>query len=581
MSGSAAGDADGAGQTGDPAAGGAGEAGVAGDAAPGDAGGRPLLELRQVHKRFGGVNAVDGVSFTVRRGAVSGLIGPNGAGKTTVVNLVTGQLSPDGGDILLDGAAIGGLRPHQVAARGVARTFQNIRLYRPLSVLENVLAGMHRHRRADGWGQLIPSRRPRPPDRARQQEAFRLLTQVGLDPAKVAHRQSGTLSYGDQRRLEIARALALRPELLLLDEPAAGLNPGEKTQLGDLLGRLQGEDLTVLLIDHDMKLVLSACDDVTVLNFGRRIASGPPAVVAADEAVVTAYLGTGAGTAVEPLDRRSSTSVVAPGAIPIEGGAEASVVPPATALPHAAAAGVSPRGEALLVVEGLAVGYGAVEAVTDVTLSVAEGEIVALIGANGAGKSTVLNTLSGLLRPRRGRAVFGSLDLTRARPPAIVRAGLVQVPEGREILSRLTVEENLLLGGWTRPDHASVAAAVAEMMERFPILRERRRLAAGQLSGGEQQQLAIARALIAAPRLLLLDEPSLGLAPQLAEQVFSLISSIRDTGITVLLVEQNARRALELADRAYVIETGRVVLTGTGDELRDHPLVRQAYLGTG
>jgi ABC-type branched-subunit amino acid transport system ATPase component len=551
----------------------------------------PLLELHEVHKHFGGVKAVDGVSFAVRRGAVSGLIGPNGAGKTTVVNLVTGQLSPDDGAILLDGAAIGGLKPHQVAARGVARTFQNIRLYRPLSVLENVLTGMHRHRRADGWSHLLPSRRPRPPDQARQDEAFRLLTQVGLDPAKVAQRQSGTLSYGDQRRLEIARALALRPELLLLDEPAAGLNPGEKAQLGDLLGRLQAEGLTVLLIDHDMKLVLSVCDDVTVLNFGRRIASGPPAVVAADDAVVTAYLGTGARAGVEPLrvagasatlprlEPGSPTPAVAPGAIPLELGAHAGVAPADSALPNAAASDAA-AADAVLVVEHLAVFYGAVEAVADVSLSVASGEIVALIGANGAGKSTVLNTLSGLLRPRRGTAVFGSLDLTRARPQAIVRAGLVQVPEGREILSRLTVEENLLLGGWTRPERASVGASVEEMMERFPILRERRRLAAGQLSGGEQQQLAIARALIAAPRLLLLDEPSLGLAPQLAEQVFSLIAAIRETGITVLLVEQNARRALELADRAYVIETGRVVLTGTGDELRDHPLVRQAYLGT-
>jgi branched-chain amino acid transport system ATP-binding protein len=546
----------------------------------------PLLALQSVHKHFGGVAAVDGVSFEVRPGAVAGLIGPNGAGKTTVVNLVTGQLAPDDGEIVLDGAPIGGLRPHQVAARGVARTFQNVRLYRTLSVLDNVLAGMHLHRSRDGWGQLIPSRRPRGRDRARQEEAFRLLTLVGLDPARVSHQQSGTLSYGDQRRLEIARALALQPRLLLLDEPAAGLNPAEKSRLGDLLGELRDGGLTVLLIDHDIKLVLGICDDVTVLNFGKRIASGPPAVVAADEAVVTAYLGTGAAS--------DDAAPVAPGAVPDEVSAIVAAEAPDEVAGAAATRAAKPvalvaaaprtqpgeRRPPLLVVESLAVSYGAVQAVTDVTLEVVEGEIVTLIGANGAGKSTVLNTLSGLLRPRRGQARLGSLDLTTARPQAIVRAGLVQVPEGREILARLTVEENLLLGGWARRDRAGTPAAVEEMMTRFPILGQRRRLAAGQLSGGEQQQLAIARALIAGPRLLLLDEPSLGLAPQLVEEVFALIATIRDAGITVLLVEQNARRALELADRAYVIETGRVVLSGTGRELRDHPLVRHAYLGT-
>jgi ABC-type branched-subunit amino acid transport system ATPase component len=517
---------------------------------------RERLELRDVHRSFGGVNAVDGVSFAVAAGSIAGLIGPNGAGKTTVVNLVTGLLTPDDGAILLDGDPIGGLRPHQVAARGVARTFQNIRLYRPLSVLENVLSGMHSHRGAPGWSHLLPSRKPRPEDQARQDEAFRLLTLTGLDPAKVARRQAGTLSYGDQRRVEMARALALRPRLLLLDEPAAGLTPYEKSQLGDLLVYLKGEGLTTVLIDHDTRLVLRVCDSVTVLNFGKRIAWGPPAQVAEDEAVVTAYLGTRASTRAT---LESTTGERSP-----------------------AGRGRAARGVAgpLLTVRDLAVNYGAVEAVTDVSLDVAEGEIVTLIGANGAGKSTVLNTLSGLLRPRRGQARMGDLDLTTARSQTIVRAGLVQVPEGREILSRLTVEENLLLAGWVREDRAEVAASVEAMMERFPILGQRRRVAAGQLSGGEQQQLAIARALVARPRLLLLDEPSLGLAPQLVEEVFSLIADIHADGLTVLLVEQNARRALELADRAYVIETGRVVLSGTGRELRDHPLVQQAYLGT-
>jgi branched-chain amino acid transport system ATP-binding protein len=233
-----------------------------------------------------------------------------------------------------------------------------------------------------------------------------------------------------------------------------------------------------------------------------------------------------------------------------------------------------------LQVEQLAVNYGAVQAVQDVSLEVGEGEIVTLIGANGAGKTTVLNTLSGLQRPRSGGARFGELDLAKASPQQIVRAGLVQVPEGREILSRLSVEDNLLLGGWTRADRAAVGQAVEDMMTRFPILRERRRLAAGLLSGGEQQMLAIARAMIGRPRLLLLDEPSLGLAPQLAEDIFALVQFLREEGTTILLVEQNARRALELADRAYVIETGRVVLSGPAAQLRHDPDVQAAYLGT-
>jgi ABC-type branched-subunit amino acid transport system ATPase component len=529
---------------------------------------RPLLELDEVHKHFGGVRAVDGVSLSVEAGSIAGLIGPNGAGKTTLVSLVAGQLVADRGAIVLDGAAIGGKKPHELAALGVARTFQSIRLYRGLTALDNVIAGMHVHRRPDGPSRLVPRRRPTAADADRQEEAARLLALVGLDPARVSGRLSSTLSYGDQRRLEIARALALRPRLLLLDEPAAGMNPNEKAQIRSLLETLNADGLTILLIDHDTKLVMGVCNRVTVLNFGRCIATGPPGQVADDQEVVAAYLGTG-------TPRSAVQSSPAPRAV--------STCPP------------------LLAVERLSVSYGAIEAVQDISLEVAEGEIVALIGANGAGKSTVLNTLSGLLRPRRGHARFGSLDLGAAAPEAIVRSGLVQVPEGREILGRLTVEENLLLGGWCRADRsgrggnagrdgrfggarrgnrAAVESSVEEMMAKFPILGERRRLPAGQLSGGEQQMLAIARALVARPRLLLLDEPSLGLAPQLVEEVFALVERIRADGITVLLVEQNARRTLELADRAYVIETGRVVLSGTGDELRHDPQVQMAYLGS-
>jgi len=227
----------------------------------------------------------------------------------------------------------------------------------------------------------------------------------------------------------------------------------------------------------------------------------------------------------------------------------------------------------LLEVEDLRVRYGAVEAVHGVSFAVNAGEVTTLIGANGAGKSSTLAAISGLL-PAGGRIRFDGRDIAGAPPHAIVRAGIVQVPEGREILARMTVEENLLMGlrGRARSDLDSA-------YERFPILGERRALLAGSLSGGEQQMLAIARALLARPRLLLLDEPSLGLAPLIVKRVFDTLADLRRQGVTMLLVEQNALRALRLADRAFVMELGKLVMRGTGQELLRDEAVARTYLG--
>ena len=234
---------------------------------------------------------------------------------------------------------------------------------------------------------------------------------------------------------------------------------------------------------------------------------------------------------------------------------------------------------ALLDVSHLAVSYGAIEAVRDASLSIEAGEIVAVIGANGAGKSTLLSCLSGLVRPAAGTALYTGRSLAGMRPRDIVAAGLVQVPEGREVFARMTVRENLDLGAWLRKDRTAVDRQIGETLERFPILAERRDELAGNLSGGEQQILAVARGLLAAPRLLLLDEPSLGLAPKLVDQVFEIVDGIRSEATSVLLVEQNALQALARADRAYVMESGTTTLTGTGKELLGNPDVRLAYLG--
>ena len=233
----------------------------------------------------------------------------------------------------------------------------------------------------------------------------------------------------------------------------------------------------------------------------------------------------------------------------------------------------------LLRCEHLVVRYGPIEAVRDATFQVEEGQIVALIGANGAGKSSILRALSGVLRKAGGRVLFRDRDITRARPHRIVQLGLVHVPEGRAILTTMSVQENLELGGYVRRDRTGLRVDIARMYERFPILGQRRDLAAAALSGGEQQLLAIARGLLARPTLLVLDEPSLGLAPQLVREVMLLVRRIREEGTTVLLVEQNARQALALADHAYVLEQGRVSLDGTGHALLSNPAVVRAYLG--
>ncbi|MEA3403354.1 MAG: ABC transporter ATP-binding protein [Armatimonadota bacterium] len=228
--------------------------------------------------------------------------------------------------------------------------------------------------------------------------------------------------------------------------------------------------------------------------------------------------------------------------------------------------------------------YGRVRALRRVSLHVDEGEIVTLIGANGAGKSTALKVISGLMPAQSGTILFDGRDVTNWPPGRLVRAGICQVPEGRQVFDRLTTADNLLLGAysrWGQAGRADVAADLQQQFERFPVLEERRSQLAGSLSGGEQQMLALARGLMSRPKLLMLDEPSLGLAPIIAQQFFAEVTRLRDEGMTVLLVEQNARAALRIADRGYVLETGRIVLEGTARDLLDNPEVQRAYLGKG
>jgi len=491
------------------------------------AAGEPILEVRGLGKHFGGLKAVDGVDLVVRRGEVHALIGPNGSGKTTCINLVSGVYAPSFGSIRLLGEEIAGRRPNRIARLGMARTFQNIRLFRELSVWENLLVGSQRR---GGGGVAV---------RARAAAALQF---VGL--SAKAHVPCKSLPYGHQKLVEIARALAAEPELLLLDEPAAGLNQSEKRDMALLLERLRESGLTLLLIEHDMSLVAQVAASITVLNFGKRISQGSAAEVLRDPVVIEAYLG-----------RRSELAGAPRGPV---------------------ATGAKP----LLALESVHASYGSVHALDGVSLDVREGEIVALLGANGAGKSTTLRAISGLLRPQRGSIVFAGAPIHRRQPEALVELGLAHVPEGRRVFPGLTVEENLRLGAAARAGDSAIAADLEKVFALFPDLRRLRHALGWKLSGGEQQMLAIGRGLMGRPRLLLLDEPSLGLAPLLVLAMFESIREINRTlGTTVLLVEQNASMALSVASRGYVLESGRIVLSGPSGELLASAQVREAYLG--
>jgi branched-chain amino acid transport system ATP-binding protein len=496
---------------------------------------RPLV-VTGIGIAFGGIRAASGVAFTAVPRKVTSVIGPNGAGKTTVLNMIGGFYRPDAGSIKLGAAELAGAPAWTVARAGIARTYQTTKLFGTMSVADNVLMALRRGRLGAMLGSFASGR-----DR---ETAASLLAFVGYRGASEA--PAGDLAHVDRRLVEIARALAMRPRVLLLDEPAAGLMRADKDALRGLIRRIADLGIAVILVEHDMALVMGISDHVVVLDAGAPIAAGAPAAVRRDPKVIAAYLG---GTEMRPRPR----SVARAGSR-----------------------------DAVLSTLRLTAGYGAAPAIEDVALDVCPGEVVALLGANGAGKSTTMRAVSGLLRPVAGDVVLDDVSIARLEAHRIAARGLALVPEGRQVFPELTVADNIRLGAFARHKSGNTDedAEIAALLARFPRLRERLASRAGLLSGGEQQMLAIARGLMAKPRILLLDEPSLGLAPAVINELFDVLADLRQEGVTILLVDQMAALALTVADRAYVLESGRVVRADTAAALAGDPALEAAYLGT-
>ncbi|MGI8793041.1 MAG: ATP-binding cassette domain-containing protein [Acidimicrobiales bacterium] len=525
------------------------------------------MSCTEVGVRFGGLAALDAVNLEVREGEIVGLIGPNGAGKTTLMECISGFQPVTTGAISFRGGDLLRRAPGDRAELGIGRTLQNVRLFPYLTVVENVMMGLHRHGKSGPLADALRLPSARAEEKRLRAEAEETIELIGMQA--FAEKFASELSYGTLRLLELGCMLALKATFLLLDEPASGISQKETEALGPLLRDIKAKtNATMLFIEHDMPLVMSLSDWIYCLDAGQNLSEGNPDEVQADPAVIEAYLGT-------PTERQKTAEASGSthGGKKARGGAKTkgrSAPPPVE----------ESAGEVLLEVTGIDVMYDKVQVLYDVDFTVHKGERVALLGTNGAGKSTVLKAASRLIPVTAGEIRWKGTDLAGLAAEEVVRLGLGHVPGGRGMFPTLTVAENLKMGGYLLEDQSTLGAEIERIIGYFPWVKDRLGQQAGTLSGGEQQQLATARALITRPEVLMIDELSLGLAPIVVERLMETVQRLHEEeGLTVVIVEQQATFALGYTDRAYFLEKGEVRYQGASGGLLDRDdLLRSVFL---
>jgi ABC-type branched-subunit amino acid transport system ATPase component len=479
---------------------------------------------------------VTGLDIDVRDRSLHALIGPNGAGKTTAFNAISGLFAPDAGQVRLLGREVQGQSPEDITRSGVGRSFQITNLFGALSVAENVrLAVQARdHRRMWFWVDAAALAQVNT-DSA---DVVRTMGLAGIEQAEAA-----SLSYGGQRLLDMALAVATKPRVLLLDEPLAGLAAAERERVGRLIKGISRE-LPVLLVEHDIDRVFALADHVTVMNEGQCLVDGTVEDARNSPRVQEVYVGTGS----HALASRPRTSAA--------------------------------RESKLLELQGVNTFYGKSHILRDVAFDVHDREIVALLGRNGAGKSTLLKSIVGVTPPAAGRVTLSGRELAGEPAARIARQGVAYVPQGRGLFAGMTVAENMQLGRLKRLSgraDAGVAWNEERVFAFFPRLKERWRTEADYLSGGEQQMVAVARALAGDTRLLLLDEPFEGLAPTVVEELFEAFDKLRQE-ISIVIVDHHLDLALALSDRTVALERGEVVHVGPSRVLAEDLELRRRVL---